>query len=366
MRLIDVDPKAEAIISLGSIDEIMHQAIASYHKAPHSTLEDLPEQVWRRTLKTRHFIDDIKALDHILGQTTAVRLTRKGVRFKNMTFHDRQIVSRILGPISAKRKRRDQPKSPVGSARAWVKIKYDPIDASCIQVWNDAAKPPRFETFPNRDRKFVCGPPKKTPGRNPAREFMRPLSFWHAEKVRIFAKAKNLPFKTDEERWASRNKLRENWEKIAGILPMRDTREAIRGLAQSQSMFDRPAPAHEGKESVAASDVLFATAEPSASGMEEATLVPDQVAAFERDDQERYAQKGRPPSAKSKAKARRTRRGKEERKAEEDAAKATEAAKKRAARQAEDAAKKEPKEETKKPSDPPPSRENLKKWLDED
>jgi putative transposase len=246
-----------------------------------------------------------------------------------------------------------------------VKIKYDPLDASCIQVWNDAAKPPRFETLSNRDRKFVCGPPTKTPGRNPAKEFTKAISFWHIEKVKIFAKANNLPFKTDEERWAARNKLREKWEKIAGILPMRDTREAIRGLAQSQSMFDRTASAH-GEETVAASDVLFATAEPSAHGMEEATLVPDQVAAFERDDQERYAPKGRSPSAKSKAKVKRTRREKTEEKAKDRARKATESAKERAVQRAdEDAPRKPPKEDT-KPIDPTASREQIKHWLEED
>lgn len=183
--------------------------------------------------------------------------------------------------------------------------------------------------------------------------------------AKLFAKANNLPFETDEQRWAARNKLRAKWEKIAGILPMRDTREAIRGLAQSQSMFDRQGPASVGEESVAASDVLFATAEPSANGMEEATLVPDQIAAFERDDQERYAPKGRSPSAKSKAKARRTRREMAEKEADDKARKATEAVKERAARRAEDAARKQPKEDT-MPGDPTASREQIKKWLDED
>ncbi|ABE62188.1 Integrase, catalytic region [Nitrobacter hamburgensis X14] len=363
MRLIDVNPRADSVISLGGLDELMHDAIVGYHNDRHSTLCDLPAEVWKRTLKRRHVIDDITALDHILGQTTAVRLTRRGVRFKNMTFHDKRIVSRMLGPVSAKRKRRDQPKSPIGSARAWVKIKYDPIDASCIQVWNDAAKPPRYETLPNRDRKFVYGPTKKTPGRDPAKEFARPISFWHAEKVKIFAKANDLPFETDEQRWAARNRLREKWEKVAGLLPKRNTKEAIRGLAQSQSMFDRPSTARSD-EKVGASDVVFATAEPSPNGMAAATLVPDQVAAFERDDEERYAQKGRSQSAKSKAKAKRTRRQKAEDEAESKGRKATEAVKERITRHAKAAARKSKK--TEKPSKPTASRENIKKWLDED
>jgi putative transposase len=266
-----------------------------------------------------------------------------------MTFHDQNIVSKMLGPITAKRKRRDQPKSPVGSARGWVKIKYDPIDASCIQVWNDAATPPRYETLPNRDKKFVYGPQKKTPGRDPAKELAIPISFWHAEKVFRFATANDLPMETDEQRWAARNKLREKWERIAGLLPLRETTEAVRGLAQSHSMFDR-LPAARDNDEIVASDVLFATAEPSPHGMEEATLVPDQVAAFERDDQERFAPKGRGHSKRTKEKNKRNLKQNAQQAPDEKAARATEAVKQRATRQAEAAARKPEQDPPKKPT----------------
>jgi putative transposase len=328
MRLIDVKPREEATLSLGHLDELMHEAIIGYHMDFHSTLGDLPQEVWKRTLKTRHIISDIKALDHLLGRTAKVRLTRRGVRFKNMTFHDQKKTSQLLDELVADAKRRDQPKSPIGSGRAWVKIKWDPIDASCIQVWNDAAKPPRFVTLQNHDSKFVLGPPWEGSQRDSRREFTRPISFWHAEKVGIFAREKNLPFKTDEQRWVARDKLRAKWEKIAGLLPLRDTREAIRGLAQTQGMFDRPHP--EQAEAMKASDVLFATADSSPSGMGAATLVPDQVAAFEREGEDRHAPKGRGPTEKAKAKGRRTRREKDDAAAEKRTEEATEKAKQRA------------------------------------
>ena len=67
------------------------------------------------------------------------------------------------------------------------------------------------------------------------------------------------------------------------------------------------------------SDVLFATADSSPSGMGAATLVPDQVAAFEREGEDRHAPKGRGPTEKAKAKGRRTRREKDDAAAEERA-----------------------------------------------
>lgn len=332
MRLIDVKPREDAVISLGALDEIMHEAIVGYHDEFHTGIDDFPAEVWKRRLKSRDVISDINALDHLLGRMARVRLKRSGIRFKHMDFHDQQKTSKLLDDVSKNAKRRDQSKSPVGSARCWVTIKWDPIDASCIQVWNDGVKPPRFVTLPNRDRQFVMMPPGAHRQRDAKSEFTRPISFWQAEKVRIFAKEAGMPFETDEQKWRARNKLRQKWERIAGILPMRDTREAIRGLAQSQGMFDRPAgstaPASVDAQ-ISASDVLFATAEPTVSGYGEATLVPQQVAAFEREEDERRA-KGKSLTEQQQRKRARTVRNKKEAEAEARVAAATEQAKERA------------------------------------
>ena len=302
MRLIDVKPREDAVISLGALDEIIHEAIVGYHDEFADGIDDFPAEAWKRKLKSRDVISDVNSLDHLLGRMARVRLTRRGIKFKYMVFHDQTKTSKLLEDMSHKAKRRDQPGSPVGSARCWVTIKWDPIDASNIQVWDDGVKPPRFVTLPNQNRQFVMMPPGAHRQRDAKTEFTRPISFWSAEKVRIFAKETSMPFKTDEQKWVARNKLREKWERIAGLLPMRDHKDAIRGLAQSQGTFDGPAtPVDAGDGTIAASEVLFATAEPTVSGYGEATLVPQQMAAFERQEDERRA-KGKSPTGKQKAK----------------------------------------------------------------
>ncbi|MDB5555359.1 MAG: Integrase, catalytic region [Rhizobium sp.] len=349
MRLIDVEPRENAVINLGVLDELMHETIVGYHAEFHDGIDDLPERVWERKIKMygRKIINDIDALDKILSRRATVRLTRSGITFNHMKFHDRVKTSKLLDDLTGKAKRRDQPKSAVGSARCWVDITWDPIDASKIQVWNDGAKPPRFVTLPNRDRQFVKMPPGIHLQRDARVEFTRPLSFWHAEKVRIFAKESSLPFELDEQKWVARNKLMVKWEKAAGLLPMREHRDSIRGLAQTQGQFDVPPRPMDG--AMDGSDVLMAVAEPSPSGMNKATLVPQQIAAYEREESERNAT-GKPQTAKTKAKIRRNKREKEKAAADARAEAATEAAKERAraasARQKADRAKPEPKHPT--------------------
>lgn len=329
-RLIDHEPRKEATISLGMLDELIHEAIQTYHLEEHSTLGEAPASAWKRKLKTRRIISDNHSLDALLGRTATVRLTRKGVKFRHQTFHDAAVVSRILGPMSARAKRRDQSHSRVGSARCWAKIRFDDLDASCVRIWKDAEKPPRWETLPNRDRKFVYGVKIDGAQRDPRRELPIPISFWHADEIRAFAKQNSIRFRTDEEKWVARNKLRAKWEKTAGLLPLRESRDAIRGLAQQQGTFDQLVTVKSPPLSVEASQVVFATAPSTPSGMERATLIPQQVAAYEREEAEYFQPKGRGAGKKGQAKARRTQREKAAEAAEERAEKAVERVKERA------------------------------------
>lgn len=226
MRLNDYDPTRDAIIPLNMLDEIVHEALAAYHLEEHSSLREAPANKWKRLLKTRRHISDVHSLDALLGRTATVRLTRKGITFRGMTFHYEPVITRILGPMSARAKQRDQSRSLSGSARCWAKIRYDPLDASCIRVWNDAATPVQWETLPNRDRKFIYGPKIDGAQRDPRRELPIPLSFWHAEQILNFAKEKGWPTKTDEQKWIARDRQRAKWEKVANLLQMRETKSA--------------------------------------------------------------------------------------------------------------------------------------------
>ncbi|MET4368880.1 putative transposase [Bradyrhizobium sp. LB12.1] len=329
-RLHDLEPRKEATIPLGMLDELIHETIQMYHLEEHSTLGEAPASAWKRRLKMRRIISDNHSLDALLGRTATVRLTRKGVKFRRHTFHDAAVVSRILGPMSARAKRRDQSRSPVGSARCSAKIRYDDLDASCVRIWNDAEKPPRWETLPNRDRKFVYGVNIDGAQRDPRRELPIPISFWHADQIREYAEKNRINFRTDEEKWVARNRLRAKWEKTAGLLPLRETKDAIRGLAQSQGTFDQLVTVKSPPIAIEPSQVVFATAPSTPSGMERATLIPQQVAAYEREEDEHFQPKGRGAGKKGQAKAARTRREKAAEAAEERAGQAVENAKERA------------------------------------
>ncbi|UGY04317.1 integrase catalytic domain-containing protein [Bradyrhizobium quebecense] len=329
-RLIDHEPRKEATISLGMLDELIHEAIQDYHLSEHASLDESPASAWKRKLKTRRIISDVHSLDALLGRTARVRFTRKGVKFRHQVFHDADTVSRILGPMSALAKRRDQSHSPVGSARCWAKIRYDDLDASCVRIWNDAVNPPRWETLPNRDRKFVYGLKIDGAQRDARRELPIPISFWHADQIREYAKKNGFRFRTDEEKWVARNKLRAKWEKTAGLLPLRETKDAIRGLAQSQGGFEQLVKVKSPPLAVEASQVVFATAPATPGGMARATLVPQQVAAMERETDEYFQPKARGPGRKGQAKAKRTARDKAEAAADERAEKAVERVKERA------------------------------------
>jgi putative transposase len=338
-------------------------AIQTYHLEEHSTLGEAPASAWTRRLKTRRIISDNHSLDALLGRTATVRLTREGVKFRHHTFHDAAVVSRILGPMSALAKRRDQSHSPVGSARCWAKIRYDDLDASCVRIWNDAEEPPRWETLRNRDRKFVYGVKVDGTQRDPRRELPIPISFWHANEIREYAKRNSIRFQTDEEKWIARNRLRAKWEKTAGLLPLRESRDAIRGLAQSQGTFDQLVRVKSPPLAIQASQVVFATAPSTPSGMERATLIPQQVAAFEREEEEYFQPKGRGAGKKGQATAARKRRENAEAAAEERAEKAVERVKDRARK----AAAPEAASRTKEPaSEKRASREDIDKYLDEE
>lgn len=361
-RLVDLEPRKQATIPLGMLDELIHETIQAYHLEIHSTLGESPASAWKRKLKTRRIISDNHSLDALLGRTATVRLTRKGVRFRHHTFHDAAVVSRILGPMSARAKRRDQSRSPVGSARCWAKIRFNDLDASCIRVWNDAEKPPRLETLPNRDRKFVYGAKIDGAQRDPRRELPIPISFWHADQIREYAAKNRINFRTDEEKWVARNRLRAKWEKTAGLLPLRETKDAIRGLAQSQGTFDQLVTVKSPPIAIEPSNVVFATAPSTPSGMERATLIPQQVAAYEREDGDYFQPKGRGAGKKGQAKAARTRREKAADAAERRAEHAVEHAKERARK----AAAPESASRIKVEAEPKLHRADIDKYLDEE
>lgn len=132
---------------------------------------------------------------------TAV-LTRSGILFKGIRYHNQTITEMLLDDLS--------PLESGPHARAKVTIKWDPSDVRSIGVWNCAASPyPRWVTVPFVDRSIS-----------------EKLSFAHHESVREFAKAQFLAFRTEEERSEARERLRQHWEKLADLSPIRENRRS--------------------------------------------------------------------------------------------------------------------------------------------
>lgn len=289
MRQVRFDPKSEAVIPLGDLDEIMHQAIIAYQNDKHTGLGAIPARIWRDKIRQhrRPFIRDIKALNTLLGRVHNATLFRDGITFKNTQFHDDALTGDLLEDLVKYEAKRSQSDKTYGSGRVKVKIKWDPIDASSIEVWNPAGSPqPHYVTLKNTDQKFF-----------------KNLSFWHWDRIREYSEQQDLDFMDEDSRWEARDQLAKKWRSITVAMPMRETVDARRGLAYSQGTFD-------GKDTndddvIGPNDILHAVAEPSQDGMAEATLVPDEIAASERQD-EGERKKGRTPSKVALKKAKRT------------------------------------------------------------
>ncbi|WP_110351589.1 Mu transposase C-terminal domain-containing protein [Methylobacterium sp. B4] len=199
MTRMGFDPARDATTTRSQLEGLVYQTLRdTYQYEEHAGIQAAPETLWRRGLaKSRETIDDVNFLASAFGTVGTAMLTRSGITFEGMRFHDPVITSKLLedlAHLTPMRKRRK------GSATATVKIKYNPADASQISVWNPEAKPrKKYEILPNLDVRYVNGG----------------LGFWHHRQLKEWAKAENLPFSTDEERWSARNRLRASIEQYA-------------------------------------------------------------------------------------------------------------------------------------------------------
>jgi hypothetical protein len=121
------------------------------------------------------------------------------------------------------------------------------------------------------------------------------------DRVREFATAQDLEFNTEQQRGEAYDHLRRHWEKLAGQTPMRETRQALHGLDLSFGQLD-DTTVNDISE-ITQDDIVDAEVEAPAASVNQVAPdgVPNEVAAA--DDK---PPKGRPPSAASIAKGKRT------------------------------------------------------------
>jgi putative transposase len=246
MSALGLDPNEAAVISLGELDRLIHEAIIAYQNEYHSGIDAVPAHLWDEKIKRhgRRFIPDIRQLNAMLGRVDTGVLSRRGIKFKNMVFHDEGATTTLLNEMTSQTMRRSQSGEPLSSAKVKVKFKYNPADASCIHVWNVASK--EYVKLDNVSKRFT-----------------RHLSFWQVESIRQFAAEKRMKFGTEEQKWTAREALRQTYDRLAGK-KMRDTRDARRSAAQTMGTYDDGREEEEAKTtSMLHRDVLEITGSPS-------------------------------------------------------------------------------------------------------
>jgi putative transposase len=309
MSQLGLKPSENAVISLGALDRLIHHAIIVYQNEFNEGLGAIPARIWDEKINRhgRRFIPDTRQLGAMLGRVGIGKLTRRGVKFENMVFHEPAATTRLLEDLLRLEAKRTQSTKPISSARIRVKFKWNPADASKIEVWNHGAEIKHYVALSNVSQRFTDH-----------------LSFWQAAKVREYALEKDFRFQTDEEQWQARERLRREYDALAGKR-LGDSRDARRGIAQTMGTYEE-ADVEPKPTVVRNQDVLDSTTKPSVDGYAEATLVPTDPPAFDRiDDTEPPA--GFAPSKESLARAKKTR----ARKKAEHEAKDREAAAKAAA-----------------------------------
>lgn len=301
MRQVGLDPAKDTLITFEDLNELLHEFNEVYSYRPHDGVGAIPARLWREGLaiQRRRWIKDVAALDHVLGPVHRATISGNGIKFKNMRWHDATVTSLLLNDLVRYEKKRSQDPRTFGQSRARVVVKFNPADASSISVWNRGGKPKAYWiTMPNAKPEYLTG-----------------LSFWHHDRIREFAKAKDLEFSTEEQRWDAFNRLRNHWETLAGQMQMRQSRQARRGLGFELGQFD-DTTVNEPID-ITLEDIKDVEVESSTAGLNrvEPEGVPDQLAA-ELLDLDNKPNKGRTPSKPTIAKGQRTKARKKAEKAE--------------------------------------------------
>jgi putative transposase len=253
MRQLGFDPAKTAVVTLDRLEDLVTETIVDvYHTDVHDGLGMPPLRKWREGVRSTGinvFADDPRLLDALIGIADEVRVTRDGVDWQGLRFHDPVAVTRLLSNNGHASPRRNPPK---GSVSIVAKMKGNPGDLSQIAVWDATARD--YEYLPCVDRRYSAG-----------------LDIGAHRQLTAYAKAANLAFRTDDERMKVKNRLRAHIEHLSPALTMRARRkqhQLLNSCAVSSS----------------AKPVLLAHAEPRHDGMAPYQLPTELHAKVREDD----------------------------------------------------------------------------------
>ena len=212
IRKLGIKPSEDACIALDEYLRLLRRVIVEiYQIKEHRGIPHPPGLMWRKSKEAhgRPVVRDLGLLVASAGEFRKAVLSREGIQLKGHRFHDPSATSSLLDDMAhaTPQRRRRQ-----GSATADVKVKMTPADCGSIHVWNDVRK--RYVRLPNVDAAYTG---------------TIPVSWAQHDMVKAFAKAENLAFATDAEKWHALDKLRTEMQMATGgSLKARELRQVRR------------------------------------------------------------------------------------------------------------------------------------------
>ncbi len=185
LREMGYDPAKDAVLTIEQLENLIYEALATYHVCLHSGIGAPPAQLWQQQIDAHRIdvIDDDRRLDRMMGAVKyPCRVTRSGVALFGLQFHDEGVVSGLLEDLISFEPVRGQRR---GSATVTVKVKYNPANLAEIHVWNRRRS--KYVTLPCVEDRYAEG-----------------MSLWHHRRLQEWAKQKSLEFNTEAQRLEAR------------------------------------------------------------------------------------------------------------------------------------------------------------------
>lgn len=275
LRELGYDPLKDAALTLDQLEDLIWHALVLHHIKPPEGKALPRAQVWQADAErySIEVLDDDSQLDKMLGKVEyPCVLTRSGIALLGLDFHDQAKVGGLLEdlvpaePVRARRK---------GSAKARVKVKYNPANLSEIHVWNKVRG--CYVTLPCTDEKYSGG-----------------VSLWHHRKLQEWAKQKGLEFSSEQDRLSVQAQMIDKLEEKGPKLKGKELR-ALARLTSSSKLLSKAVP-----------DVALAYAHPRHDGLAPVMVEHVSMAAARTDEGQKPSRPAtrkeqKPPAARRKA-----------------------------------------------------------------
>lgn len=224
MKERELDPEAEARLTLGNLHRLTVQALIDYANDKHEGIHDVPARLWAERAKHGiQYPSDLRAFNVACAKLAPPRiLSTKGIELFGIRYCSAAVFDLLndMLPTAPKRGRR------VGTVE--VKVKYFPEDLSRVLIWNEMRK--RYVEISCLEERYTKG-----------------LSEFHHRKVEQFRVERGLSWSSEDDRCRARTQL--NAEAVEKLNSRRtgNRRQAKKLLCSGRNFVPGDETAHRFK-----------------------------------------------------------------------------------------------------------------------